>query len=221
MILNSSTNVNEILKIHPELPGDVAGVISHSGKYPLIECFVSSQLDVDRMDYLSRDAYFTGATYGTIDMHRLLRSMKVVDGKLLCRASGVHSIESYLMSRYHMYFQVYYHPVARAYELVLESVYLRIRDLVLAGVPVDANEAAILLPICPDFPMPVIIILPVAFCIKSKANVKFSSATESFKLLIASISALIVLNADSLSNCDFLSNTIVIQYSLMFKYIVI
>lgn len=144
MILTNTTHVNSILSVCPTLASDVAGVISHSGKFPLIECFVSSQLDVDRMDYLSRDAYFTGATYGTIDMHRLLRSMKIVDGKLVCRASGVHSIESYLMSRYHMYFQVYYHPVARAHELVLESVYLRIRDLVLEGVNVDANIGSFL-----------------------------------------------------------------------------
>lgn len=139
MILQPCTHVNKLLSDYKDLASDVAGVIRHEGKYPLIECFVSSQLDVDRMDYLSRDAYFTGATYGTIDMHRLLRSMKIVDNKLVCRASGVHSIESYLMSRYHMYFQVYYHPVARAYELVLESVYLRIRDLVLSGEYVDAN----------------------------------------------------------------------------------
>ena len=139
IILNKQTNVNNILSEYNGLAEDIAGVISHEGKYPLIESFVSSQLDVDRMDYLSRDAYFTGATYGTIDMHRLLRSMKVVDNKVLCRASGVHSIESYLMSRYHMYFQVYYHPVARSYELLLESIYERIKDLVLQSVHIDAT----------------------------------------------------------------------------------
>ncbi len=91
------------------------------------------------MDYLSRDAYFTGASYGKIDFHRILRSMKVVDGKLVVRASGVLSIESYLMSRYHMYFQVYYHPIAKAYELLLEGIYERIKDLVNSGVYVDAS----------------------------------------------------------------------------------
>ena len=139
MILNKNTNVNRILSAYPGLAEDIAGVISHKGKFPLIETFVSSQLDVDRMDFLSRDAYFTGATYGTIDMNRILRSMKVVNGELLCRASGVHSIESYLMSRYHMYFQVYYHPVSRSYELLLESIYERIKDLVDANIEIDAN----------------------------------------------------------------------------------
>ena len=68
IILCPTTEVNQILNRIKGLPEDVASVIGHKGKYPLIESLVSSQLDVDRMDYLSRDAYFTGATYGTIDM---------------------------------------------------------------------------------------------------------------------------------------------------------
>ena len=139
IILNKNTDINNILSAYEGLAEDIASVISHGGKYPLIETFVSSQLDVDRMDFLSRDAYFTGATYGTIDMNRILRSMKVVDKTVLCRASGVHSIESYLMSRYHMYFQVYYHPVSRSYELLLEGIYERIKDLVNQNVDIDAN----------------------------------------------------------------------------------
>lgn len=139
IILSEASDVNKILSKVSNLATDVASVIAHKGKYPLIESLVSSQLDVDRMDYLTRDAYFTGATYGTIDMHRLLRSMIIVDGKLLYRASGVHTLESYLMSRYHMYFQVYYHPVARAYELLLESIYERIKDLTALNIKIEAN----------------------------------------------------------------------------------
>lgn len=139
LILSKDTEVNKILSICPTLANDIASVISHDGKFPLIESLVSSQLDVDRMDYLSRDAYFTGAAYGHIDYFRILRSMKLVDDKILVRASGVHSIESYLMSRYHMYFQVYYHPVARSYECILEGIYNRIKDLVKEGKTVDAS----------------------------------------------------------------------------------
>ena len=142
LILSDKTEVNKILRINPTLANDIADVISHNGKFPLIEALVSSQLDVDRMDYLSRDAYFTGAAYGHIDYFRILRSMKVVNKKVLVRSSGVHSIESYLMSRYHMYFQVYYHPVARAYECLLESIYKRIKDLVNDNVCVDAAVSA-------------------------------------------------------------------------------
>ncbi len=136
IILDEKTDVSKILG---DLKEDVAGIISHSGKYPLIESLVSSQLDVDRMDYLSRDAYFTGASYGIIDYQRILRSMKIIDDKIVVRSSGVLSIESYLMSRYHMYFQVYYHPIARAYELLLEKIYERIKDLSDQNVKIDAS----------------------------------------------------------------------------------
>ena len=139
IVLCEHTDVHRILNQIPSFAADVASVIGHKGNFPLIESLVSSQLDVDRMDYLTRDAYFTGATYGTIDMQRLLRSMKIVNHQVLCRASGVHTLESYLMSRYHMYFQVYYHPVARSYELLLESMYERIKDLTKTGMKLDAN----------------------------------------------------------------------------------
>lgn len=130
IILSKSSEVNKILCSYSEfLARDAADVINHGGRYPLIESLISSQLDVDRMDYLSRDAYFTGAVYGTIDVNRLFRSMKIVDGRVLIRASGVNSVESYIMSRYHMYFQVYYHPIARSYESVLENILRRIVDI--------------------------------------------------------------------------------------------
>ena len=139
LIQNPLTDVNRILSISNTLADDIAAVISHNNRFPLIEALVSSQLDVDRMDYLSRDAYFTGAAYGHIDYFRILRSMKIENNKVLVRASGVHSIESYLMSRYHMYFQVYYHPVARAYECILEGIYARIKDLTDNNIKVDAS----------------------------------------------------------------------------------
>ena len=139
-IITGNTEVNEVLvKENPSLPNDIASIIRHEGKYKLIESLVSSQLDVDRMDYLSRDAYFTGAAYGHIDYFRILRSMKIINNRLYVRASGVHSIESYLMSRYHMYFQVYYHPQARSYECILDSIYKRIKDLIEANKLSEAN----------------------------------------------------------------------------------
>lgn len=144
IILNKDTEINKILSIGPSLAFDVAGIISHSGKYPLIETLVSSQLDVDRMDYLSRDAYFTGAPYGTLDYLRIIRSMKIVNNKLLVKESGVYSIESYLMSRYHMYFQVYFHKTARAYECILEAIYSRIKDLALKNINIDVDVTAFL-----------------------------------------------------------------------------
>ncbi len=139
IIESSMTDINKILLEGGINPFDVASIIRKNSKYKIVEKLVSSELDVDRMDYLTRDAYFTGATYGTIDRNRLLRSLIINKDGVFVRASGVHSVESYLMSRYHMYFQVYYHPVARAYELLLEGIYKRIKDLTDENIKVEAN----------------------------------------------------------------------------------
>jgi uncharacterized protein len=112
---------------------DVASVILKKKKFPLIEQLISSQLDVDRLDYLERDAYFTGTAYGHIDLDRLIRVIYIRNGKLVFKYSGIHAIENYLIARYHMYWQVYYHAVSRAYEVNLEKIYLRVKDLLLSG----------------------------------------------------------------------------------------
>lgn len=143
-LILGDTEINKTLKEIEGLDHDVASVIAHEGKYPLIEALTSSQLDVDRMDYLSRDAYFTGASYGNIDFRRIIRSLMVKEGKLYLRASGVNSVESYIMARYHMYWQVYYHPVARAYELLLQSIYKRVYDLTINNVHINASVSALI-----------------------------------------------------------------------------
>ncbi|HBG33488.1 MAG TPA: phosphohydrolase [Acholeplasmataceae bacterium] len=118
---------------------DVASVIKKEKKFPLIEQLISSQLDVDRLDYLERDAYFTGAAYGHIDLDRLIRVLYIKDGQVVFKLSGIHAIENYLISRYHMYWQVYYHPVARAYEVNLEKIYMRVKDLLISGFEFKGN----------------------------------------------------------------------------------
>ena len=118
---------------------DVASVIKKENKFLLIEQLISSQLDVDRLDYLERDAYFTGAAYGHIDLDRLIRVLYIKDGQVAFKLSGIHAIENYLISRYHMYWQVYYHPVARAYEVNLEKIYMRVKDLLISGFQFKGN----------------------------------------------------------------------------------
>lgn len=139
MIEDENTEINKVLAKYPFLANDIAGIIRHDGKFPLIESLITSQLDVDRLDYLNRDAHFTGATYGVVDVDRLIRIMRIVDGQICYNDKGVHAIENYLMSRYHMYWQIYYHPVARSYEIILESVYKRIKDLIVEGKKIEAD----------------------------------------------------------------------------------
>ncbi|WP_026400114.1 HD domain-containing protein [Acholeplasma equifetale] len=133
-IIQEHPEITKVLdKIDKDFKYDCASIILKKGKYPLIEQLISSQLDIDRLDYLERDAYFTGAAYGHIDLDRLMRVVTVKNNRLVFKASGIHAIENYLVARYHMYWQVYYHPKARAYEVILEKIYLRVKDLIHGG----------------------------------------------------------------------------------------
>lgn len=118
---------------------DVANILLKQKRFPLIEQLISSQLDVDRLDYLERDAYFTGTAYGHIDLDRIIRVCQIVDDKIVFKASGIGAIENYLISRYHMYWQVYYHAVSRAYEVILEKIYQRVKKLCLEGFAFKSN----------------------------------------------------------------------------------
>ncbi|MCD4827653.1 MAG: HD domain-containing protein [Acholeplasmataceae bacterium] len=131
MITNRYEIRDILTTIDKDFAKDVASILLKEGRFKLIESLISSQIDIDRLDYLERDAYFTGTAYGHIDLDRLMRVMHIKDGKIMYSLSGIHAIENYLISRYHMYWQVYYHPVARAHEVILEKIYLRVKDLCL------------------------------------------------------------------------------------------
>ncbi|MNC19796.1 hypothetical protein D3C75_677350 [compost metagenome] len=85
------------------------------------------------MDYLLRDAYYTGVNYGTIDIDRILRMLRPYDGRVVVKESGMHAIEDYLMSRYQMYWQVYFHPVTRSSEIILRQILRRAKELFQSG----------------------------------------------------------------------------------------
>lgn len=139
IIESIETQINQVLTKYNVNPYDITNILLHKGKYLLLETLTSSQIDVDRMDYLARDAYFTGATYGSIDRQRLLRSMIIKDNKVYFRSSAVNSLENYVMARYHMYWQVYYHKEAKGYDLLLESLYKRIYDVYINKSVIDIN----------------------------------------------------------------------------------
>ena len=81
------------------------------------------------MDYLLRDAYFTGVNYGTFDLERILRVLSPYQGSIVVKESGMHAVEDYLMSRYQMYWQVYFHPVTRSSEIILRQIFRRAKEL--------------------------------------------------------------------------------------------
>lgn len=129
IILENSEIHDILIAIDKDLPEDVASIIQHTHTNQILIQMVSSQLDADRMDYLLRDSYMTGTTYGQYDMSRILRTMRISNGKIVYKESGVQAIENYILARYHMYWQVYYHPTARSYEHLLQSIFLRVKDL--------------------------------------------------------------------------------------------
>lgn len=129
-IIREETTITQILRdVHEDLVEDVCAVIDHQHPQSILTQMISSQLDADRMDYLLRDSYFTGVSYGAYDLERILRTFKIKDDQLVIKQSGVNAVEDYIMARYQMYWQVYYHPVSRAYELMLLNIFKRIKDV--------------------------------------------------------------------------------------------
>ena len=102
---------------------------------------ISSQLDVDRLDYLRRDSFFTGVTEGNIGSARIIKMLDVVDDQLVVNSKGIYSIENYLTSRRLMYWQVYLHKTAVACEKVLVNTLLRAKHLTKNGKDIFAPPA--------------------------------------------------------------------------------
>jgi len=133
-IVQGDTEVNRVLQsVDPSFPDRVASVICKTYPKEIVVSLVSSQLDADRMDYLLRDAYCTGVNYGMFDLERILRVLRPYRGQIVVKESGMHAVEDYLMSRYQMYWQVYFHPVTRSSEIVLRNIFTRAKQLYAEG----------------------------------------------------------------------------------------
>jgi HD superfamily phosphohydrolases len=133
-IIMEETEVNQILReVDETFPARVAAIIKKQYDKPIVVNLVSSQMDADRMDYLLRDAYFTGVHYGTFDLERILRVLRPHQGRIVVKESGMHAVEDYLMSRYQMYWQIYFHPVTRSSEIILRHIFGRAKELYLNG----------------------------------------------------------------------------------------
>ncbi len=134
-IILGETELNQVLtEVYPRLPEDIVSIIEHNHPNDILNQIISGQLDADRMDYLLRDSYFSATSYGQFDLERILRTMRVrkIDKNkkaLVVKYTGIHSVEDYIMARYQMYWQVYYHPVARSYEAVFIQLFNRLKDI--------------------------------------------------------------------------------------------
>ncbi len=104
---------------------------------------VSGQLDVDRMDYLSRDSFFTGVTEGVISYDRILKMLVVKDDELMIEEKGIYSIEKFLVARRLMYWQVYLHKAVMSSEMLLVKIIQRAKDLLRSGISTVAATDAL------------------------------------------------------------------------------
>ena len=113
------------------------------GEYPknFLHQLISSQLDMDRLDYLRRDSFYTGVTEGNIGSARIIKMLNVVDDTLVVDHKGIYSLENYLTTRRLMYWQVYLHRTSVAYEKVLVNLLTRAKDLIRSGQEVFASPA--------------------------------------------------------------------------------
>ena len=102
---------------------------------------VSGQLDMDRLDYLRRDSFYTGVTEGNIGSARIIKMLDVADDRLVVESKGIYSIENFLTARRLMYWQVYLHKTSVAYEKMLISTLLRAKELASQGVELFASPA--------------------------------------------------------------------------------
>lgn len=101
---------------------------------------ISSQLDMDRMDYLKRDSFYTGVAEGNINSDRLIQMMTVVDDVLVMEEKGIYSIEKFLMARRLMYWQAYLHKTSLVAELILTKILKRAKELTQKGIVLPASE---------------------------------------------------------------------------------
>jgi len=135
-VLSDETEIGQILKAYaPGLPRRVADIIEGKFQPAALAQLVSSQLDVDRMDYLLRDSLMTGAKYGIYDLEWIINALQIDEenDRIYVAARGLYAVEEYLQARYYMFRQVYFHRTLRSAEAVLRSILRRAVELAAAG----------------------------------------------------------------------------------------
>jgi uncharacterized protein len=123
-------NLNDVFEGRLSL---ALNIFTDNYQKPFLCQLITGQLDVDRMDYLSRDSFFTGVSEGVIGYDRILKMLTVKDGQLMVESKGIYSIEKFLVSRRLMYWQVYLHKTVLSAEKMLVSIIRRARKLLKSG----------------------------------------------------------------------------------------
>lgn len=113
---------------------DVAiDIFTNQHKKKFLHQLISSQLDLDRLDYLRRDSFFTGVSEGTVGINRILKTMRVFKGNIVIEKKGIYAVENYIIARRLMYMQVYQHKTVLSADFLLRSIFLRVHQLIEQG----------------------------------------------------------------------------------------
>lgn len=110
-----------------------------TNQYPkkFLHQLVSSQLDLDRLDYLRRDSFFTGVSEGTVGINRILKTMRVFNGNIVIEKKGIYAIENYIIARRLMYMQVYLHKTVLSADALIRRIFKRAIDLIESGIDLE------------------------------------------------------------------------------------
>lgn len=136
LISDPRTQIHQLLShTDCELPEKIIAVLEHRYRPRFVAQLVSSQLDVDRFDYLLRDSLMTGAKYGFFDLEWVLHALELNprEDRLYVSAKGLYAVEEYLQARYYMFRQVYFHRALRTAEVLLKAIFRRAIELNAAG----------------------------------------------------------------------------------------
>ena len=123
-------------ELNQEFDGELdtaIAIFTNQYKKKFLHQLISSQLDLDRLDYLSRDSFFTGVSEGRIGINRILKTMRVHKGNIVIEKKGIYAIENYIIARRLMYMQVYLHKTVLSADALIRSVFKRVRDLLDSG----------------------------------------------------------------------------------------
>ncbi len=138
IIKSEKTEINQILKDTPYYE-HVIKFISKSHENKTLNSVLSSSIDADRMDYLVRDSHYCGVSYGKFDFSRIMKIIDVENDEIVFHEKGIHTIEDFLLSRYHMFTQVYLNEKSIGYELLIREVLSRIKQLYTEGYEFKVN----------------------------------------------------------------------------------
>ena len=147
-VVNGLTHERLSLEFMKELDKQFGGQLQTAisifkGEYnrPFMNQLVSSQLDMDRLDYLKRDSFYSGVTEGNINSERLISMLNVVEGNLVVEEKGIYAAEKFLMARRFMYWQVYLHKTGLVAEQLLVRVMQRAREILSTGTELDGSPS--------------------------------------------------------------------------------